>query len=87
MLLNDADVIRRLNLINRKLDLIMTHLGLSLSAPAELAGKQPSHTEIVQHLVNGRKILAIKVYREATGAGLAEAKAAVEKIARDLGLD
>jgi hypothetical protein len=29
---------------------------------------------------NGRKIEAIKIYRETTGAGLAEAKSAVEKI-------
>ena len=31
-------------------------------------------------LVNGRKIEAIKIYREATGAGLAEAKKSVETI-------
>ncbi len=34
-------------------------------------------------LVNGRKIEAIKIYRESTGAGLAEAKTAVEKIEAD----
>ena len=31
-------------------------------------------------IYNGRKIEAIKIYRETTGAGLAEAKSAVEKI-------
>ena len=31
-------------------------------------------------IYNGRKIEAIKIYRETTGAGLAEAKSAVERI-------
>ena len=38
-------------------------------------------------LKKGEKIQAIKLYREQTGAGLAEAKAAVEAIARRHGLD
>ena len=33
---------------------------------------------------SGRKIEAIKIYRETTGAGLAEAKTAVEKIEAEL---
>lgn len=36
--------------------------------------------EIRQLLASGNKIAAIKRYREATGAGLAEAKAAVESL-------
>ncbi|HSI85186.1 MAG: hypothetical protein ACAI35_16635 [Candidatus Methylacidiphilales bacterium] len=35
-----------------------------------------------QHLNAGRKIMAIKLYRERTGCGLAEAKYAVEEIER-----
>jgi ribosomal protein L7/L12 len=37
-------------------------------------------------LEQGKKIQAIKTYREQTGAGLAEAKAAVEVIAKERGL-
>ena len=37
-------------------------------------------TEIEAALRQGQKIQAIKLYRECTGAGLAEAKAAVEKL-------
>ena len=37
---------------------------------------------IVAHLVAGNEIAAIKVYRRATGAGLADAKEAVETIAQ-----
>ena len=36
--------------------------------------------EIADALASGRKIEAIKMYREATGAGLAEAKAFVEAL-------
>ncbi len=35
----------------------------------------------------GRKIQAIKVYREATGAGLKDAKDAVDLLARRYGLE
>lgn len=35
-------------------------------------------------LFSGQKILAIKLYREQTGVGLAEAKDAVEKLEADL---
>ena len=38
--------------------------------------------EIVSLLEQGRKIEAIKLYREQTGAGLKEAKEAVEEVAR-----
>jgi ribosomal protein L7/L12 len=35
-------------------------------------------------LQGGKMIQAIKIYRELTGAGLAEAKAAVDQLARQL---
>jgi ribosomal protein L7/L12 len=40
--------------------------------------------EIESHLFAGRKIQAIKIYREATGLGLKEAKDAVEAIEAEL---
>ena len=39
--------------------------------------------EIRLMVTEGNKILAIKMYREVTGVGLAEAKEAVEKLASD----
>lgn len=68
----------RLATIDRKLDIIMTHLGLTDTPPEE--------PDVVQFLQQGKKIEAIKVYRQRTGLGLAESKAAVEKIARERGL-
>ena len=40
--------------------------------------------KIKEALFTGQKILAIKLYREQTGVGLAEAKYAVEKLEADL---
>ena len=63
----------RLARVEQKLDLLLTHAGLDYTPPAKstwqaLADEGPA-----------RKIAAIKVYREETGAGLAEAKRAVEE--------
>ncbi|MEN2419496.1 ribosomal protein L7/L12 [Streptomyces rimosus] len=63
---------RRLRRMDRKLDLIMEHLGLDEVGPEGMA-------EIDALLLKGRKIEAIKRYRELTGAGLVEAKEAVER--------
>ncbi|SNY53792.1 ribosomal protein L7/L12 [Paractinoplanes atraurantiacus] len=64
--------------IERKLDLVMRHLGIE-----DPAADSP---DVLGPLMQGQKIQAIKVYREQTGASLAEAKAAVEQIARNKGL-
>jgi len=45
-----------------------------------------SEAEIVALLQQGRKIKAIKLYRERTGVGLKEAKDAVEAIGADRGI-
>ncbi len=52
------------------------------------AAKLPPLSEGVREIARdpSRKIEAIKVYREETGCGLAEAKAAVEAFQRDAGL-
>ena len=70
---------QRLAAVERKLDLIMTHLGIREPEP-DIPGA------VLQELLAGRKIQAIKEYREATGAGLKEAKDAVELLARQRGL-
>jgi hypothetical protein len=69
---------RRLARIQRQLDLIMQRL--------EIEEPESPMPGVVAELEQGRKINAIKIYREQTGAGLAEAKAAVEMIASERGL-
>ena len=70
---------RRLAAIERKLDLVIDHLGLREPEPDAPA-------VVMQELLAGRKIQAIKVYRAATGATLREAKDAVEALARQRGI-
>jgi hypothetical protein len=69
----------RVGSLHRKLDAISKHLGITIVEDAV-------PPEVVGLLQAGRKIEAIKVYRSATGAGLAEAKAKVGRIAADRGL-
>ncbi|SDT46257.1 ribosomal protein L7/L12 [Microlunatus soli] len=45
-------------------------------------GPDPRLDEVLRLVREGKKIRAIKVYRELTGVGLAEAKAAVEGLTR-----
>jgi len=57
--------------IDRRLKLVMDHLGIVERAPA-------LPQVVREHLAAGRKIQAIKEYRAATGVSLKEAKDAVE---------
>lgn len=55
------------------------------SAPASAASLTPQTIQEIETLLfHGQKIAAIQVYREATRCGLAEAKAMVEDLERDL---
>lgn len=63
---------KRVARVERKLDLILDHLGLR--------EQEPWSDEVAALLRDGKKIQAIKVYREATGVGLKEAKEAVERL-------
>ena len=69
---------RRLAAIERKLDTVLRHLGIEEPPPEE--------PDVVRCLEAGNRIQAIKAYRERTGAGLAEAKDIVDRIARERGL-
>lgn len=64
-------------------------LGLPAGAgpAADAAAKlTPQMVSELEHLiVEGRKIEAIKVYRETTGCSLAESKAAMDDLERDVG--
>jgi ribosomal protein L7/L12 len=67
--------VARLQRVERKLDLILAHLGIEYVEPAP----GDNLSEQVRALADrGEKIQAIKTHRDLTGAGLAEAKRAVE---------
>jgi ribosomal protein L7/L12 len=59
-------------------------LGRPLPDPSTL--DEDSNRKLVELLLAGQKIKAIKLYRERTGAGLKTAKEAVERLAADRGL-
>lgn len=64
--------LRRLALVERKLDAVLDNLGVEVTQP---------HLEQVEALLRrGKTIHAIKAYREATGADLREAKEAVDRL-------
>ncbi|MGW1516170.1 hypothetical protein [Streptomyces sp. NPDC002287] len=63
----------RADRLERRLGLVLDHLGIEEPEPAGL--------EAVRALAReGRTVAAVKSYREITGAGLAEAKQAVESL-------
>ncbi|WP_433219806.1 ribosomal protein L7/L12 [Dactylosporangium sp. CS-047395] len=75
----DPQTARRLATIERKLDLIMDQLGIVEPEPEVDA-------MVLEELRQGRKIQAIKRYREITGLGLKDAKDEVEALGRRYGL-
>lgn len=68
----------RIDRLERKLDMIIEHLGL----PSQ---DRTPYAEIDELIRQGKKIHAIKVYRNHTGCDLREAKDAVEARERHLG--
>ncbi|MEU2155061.1 ribosomal protein L7/L12 [Streptomyces sp. NPDC019396] len=64
---------RRVARLERKIDLVLDHMGAS--EPAD-----PRLERVTALLREGKKIEAIKVYREVTDADLKEAKDAVERM-------
>lgn len=72
----NSEILWRLDAVERKLDLLLEHLGVR-DTPAPMA-MPPGMSEVMHLVQRGRKIEAIKAYRAATGAGLKEAKDAVE---------
>ncbi|MEV1084361.1 hypothetical protein AB0I98_40175 [Streptomyces sp. NPDC050211] len=64
---------RRTAHLERKVDLLLEQLGVHDPGPAEL-------DEVSALVRKGKKIQAIKLYRDVTGADLVEAKAAVERM-------
>ncbi|HEV2969527.1 MAG TPA: ribosomal protein L7/L12 [Pirellulales bacterium] len=68
------------------IDELIEKLARGAPRPADASGESDFEQEIVSLLEQGRKIAAIKVYRERTGAGLKEAKEAVEAVAANRGI-
>jgi ribosomal protein L7/L12 len=73
--MDEVAVARRLRRLEEQVALLSERLGVPFDDPG--AGMSP---EVVELARSGRKIQAIKVYRELTGVGLAEARDVVDRI-------
>ena len=68
---NDSAMLKQLTRIERKLDALLAHL--------DIREHGDDMDDIRGLIAAGQKIAAIKAYRERTGAGLAEAKDAIDR--------
>lgn len=78
----DAATTMRLESIERKLDTILTALGIEIPPPQYGPGGATLQPDVVQEIRSlaqaGKKIEAIKRLREVTGVGLKDAKELIE---------
>jgi ribosomal protein L7/L12 len=80
MTTNDAaDVHQRLEAIERKLDLIIERMGGGVTLDKAVSDRVEELNRLVEA---GKRIQAIKLYRELTGTGLREAVAAIDAMGR-----
>jgi ribosomal protein L7/L12 len=69
---------RRIQELERKLNLVLAHLGIDPNAEV------PPSSHVISLASDPRhRVAAIRAYREQTGAGLKEAVAVIDKIAAD----
>lgn len=80
---NIEELMRQVKRQGELIEGLYRHLGIGQLGAASL-NDPPS--EIVDALRAGNTITAIKLWRDRTGAGLKEAKDAVEELARSMGL-
>ena len=71
----DVELLTRIAALERKVSALYEHLGV-----AEPQGMEGVSPEVLDAVRSGDSIGAIKLYREQTGASLAEAKEFVERI-------
>ena len=72
-----VDLRKRVAKLERTVDFLLAQLKLTYIDNPASAGVDPDIFDLVQ---NGKKIEAIKLYRERTGAGLAEAKDFIDSL-------
>ena len=79
-----ADESTRLARLERQVAFLYRHFGLDPQLADAFPGAGDMPPEFTEALRQHNLIAAIKIYRQVTGTGLAEAKDAVERIARSV---
>ncbi|GAA2622366.1 hypothetical protein GCM10010399_62010 [Dactylosporangium fulvum] len=80
----DAADNTRLARLERQIAFLYRHFGLDPQLADAFAAAGDMPPEFTEALRKQNLILAIKIYRQVTGVGLAEAKDAVERLARSV---
>lgn len=78
--MSDRDLERRVAELERKVEELYRRLGTA--EPGFGGNAAAADPRIIEALRSGNQIQAVKLYRELTGAGLAEAKNAIDDLAR-----
>ncbi|MGI5244022.1 hypothetical protein [Dactylosporangium sp. CA-139066] len=79
-----ADDATRLARLERQVAFLYRHFGLDPALADAFPGADGMPPEFTEALRRNNLIAAIKIYRQVTGAGLAEAKDQVERIAHSV---
>lgn len=79
----DASDNDRLVRLERQVDFLFRRLGIDPNSVTGPDAPLPSSLHVA--IAEGRMVEAVKIYRKATGAGLLEAKRAVDAMARQAG--
>lgn len=79
-----AELRRQVQRQGELIDALYRHLGIGQLAAAVVAEASAMPADVADALRRGNKIMAIKLWRERTGLGLAEAKREVEDFERTL---
>jgi ribosomal protein L7/L12 len=77
---SESQIIIRLNRLERKVDFLLRELNLVEKEETTLPDFGPDLNAVAELVRQNRKIEAIKLYRELTGAGLKEAKEVVDRL-------
>ncbi|SEG99643.1 hypothetical protein SAMN05444920_113239 [Nonomuraea solani] len=76
---------QRIARLEKQVAYLQRHLGIDPAVIDSIPNGSALPPQFYQELRNGKTIMAIKIYRKATGASLLEAKNAVEAMERQLG--
>ncbi len=71
---------QRIAELERKVEFLLKELGLEEKEKAYTPDMNPALAQVLALVRQGNKIGAIKLYREKTGVGLAEAKAVIDNM-------
>lgn len=84
--MSEAELGRRILLLEKKVNFLLRELGLEAKAEEALRYGGPELQQVHFLIQNRRYIEAIKEYRLQTGVGLAEAKTAIDNLKKNMGL-